>query len=451
MKRVLVVTGHFPPDASVGALRPQKFVKHLPEFGWTPHVLTVEERYHSALDPSRLADVGSAQVFRTRVLPSPWAVLLGARGALFRAFGRGRALEDRADRNVRMSFQERDRVSGGFGSSLRRLVLSLGRLPDDKIGWLLTGTIRGLRIIRRESIEALLTSGPPHTAHLIGLWLKRLTGRRWVAELRDPWVENPGKPGSFRSTLSDRLDARMERAVVHAADVVILLTDRSRDSFVRRYPREPAGKFVTLTNGFDADDFEALEPPAHEPDFTIAHVGTLYFRRSPKALFEAVARLVREGKIPASGLRVVLAGEIADGHVSEVATAGLGDMIVATGRVSHQQALAWMLRADLLCLFAQGQPEQIPAKAFEYLAAGPPVLAITGEGATGDLVLKSGGSVVPDEPWAIADAIHQHYLARGVVRGSRGVTPPWLREEVRAYDRRALTGRLAMCLAGAAS
>jgi glycosyltransferase involved in cell wall biosynthesis len=451
MKKVLVVTCHFPPDASVGALRPQKFVKHLPELGWTPHVLTVEERYHSALDPSRLADVRSARVLRTRVLPSPWGVLLGARGALFRAFGRGRALEARADRNVRMSFQERDRVSDGLGSSLRRVVLSLGRLPDDQIGWLLTGVIHGLRIVRRESIDALLTSGPPHTAHLIGFWLKRLTGRRWVAELRDPWVDNPGKPRSFRSTLSDRLDARMERAVVRAADVVILLTDRSRDSFLRRYPGEAAGKFVTLTNGFDADDFEALGSTARDPGFTIAHVGTLYFRRSPKALFEAVASLVREGKIPASSLRVVLAGEIADGHLAEVAATGLGDMIVATGRVSHEQALAWMLRADLLCLFAQGQPEQIPAKAFEYLAAGPPVLAITGEGATGDLVLKSGGLVVPDEAWAIADAIHQHYLARAVVRASRRVTQPWLREEVRAYDRRALTGQLAMYLAGGAS
>ena len=319
MKNVLLVTYHFPPDASVGALRPQKFVKHLPAFGWTPHVLTVEDRYSAAVDPARLHDVRAARIFRTRVLPSPWAAALGIRAALLRALGRGRALEARVDRNVRMTFQERDHVSDGLGSSLRRLLLSLGRLPDDQIGWLLTGVIRGLRIIRRESIEAILTSGPPHTAHLIGLWLKRLTRRRWVAEFRDPWVENPGKPRSFRSSLSDRLDARMERAVVRAADAVILLTDRTRDSFLRRYPGEPTDKFVTLTNGFDADDFEALGLIAREPVFTIAHVGTLYFRRSPKALFEAITRLVREGKIPASRLRVVLAGETADGLMSEAA------------------------------------------------------------------------------------------------------------------------------------
>jgi glycosyltransferase involved in cell wall biosynthesis len=119
--------------------------------------------------------------------------------------------------------------------------------------------------------------------------------------------------------------------------------------------------------------------------------------------------------------------------------------------VSHQEALGWMLRADLLCLFAQGQPEQIPAKAFEYLAAGAPILAITGEGATGDLVLKSGGSVVPDEPWAIADAIHQHYLSRAGVACAHGATRPWTRHEVRAYDRRTLTSRLATYLAGGAS
>ena len=439
---------HFPPDASVGALRPQKFVKYLPELGWTPHVLTVHERYHPTLDPSRLEDVGAARVSRTRVLPSPWMAALGARAALFRALGRGHVIAEKAQRNALMSFAERDQVRSGLRGRLRRLVLSLSRMPDDQIGWLVPGVARGLRILKREPIDAIVTSGPPHSGHLIGLWLKRLTGGRWIAELRDPWVGNPGKPRSFRTALSERLEARMERAVVRAADAVVLLTDRSRDTFVRRYPAEPSGKFVTITNGFDAEDFERLGPIAREPIFTIAHVGTLYFQRSPRAFLDAVSSLIQDGRIPASSIRLVFAGDAADGHLPEAPGPDLAGVLTAKGRVSHREALAWMCRADLLCLFAQGQPEQIPAKAFEYLAAGPPILAVTGEGATGDLVLKSGGSVVTDEPWAIAEAIHQHYLAwRAEGRASRPERP-WARAESRPFDRKVLAARLASLLSG---
>lgn len=448
MRSVLFVSYHFPPDASVGALRPQKFAKYLPEYGWTPHVLTVHERYHPARDPSRLEDVGAARVSRTRALPSPWMAALGARAALFRALGRGHVISEKAQRNSLMTFAERDLVRSDLRGRLRSLVLSLGRMPDDQVGWLVPGVARGLRILKREPIEAVVTSGPPHSCHLIGLWLKRLTGKRWIAELRDPWVGNPGKPRSFRTSLSDRLEARMERAVVRAADAVVLLTDRSRDAFVRRYPAEPSGKFVTITNGFDAPDFERLGPVAREPVFTIAHVGTLYFQRSPRAFLAAVSSLIRDGRIPAASVRLVFAGDVADGHLPEAPGPDLAGVLTVTGRVSHREALAWMCRADLLCLFAQGQPDQVPAKAFEYLAAGPPILAVTGEGATGDLVLKSGGSVVSDEPWAIAEAVHQHYLAwRAEGRASRPERP-WSRAESRPFDRKALTGRLASLLRG---
>jgi glycosyltransferase involved in cell wall biosynthesis len=448
MRNVLLVTYHFPPDAGVGALRPQKFAKYLPELGWTPHVLTVHERYYSSLDPSRLADVGSAHVSRTRMLPSPWMAALGARALLFRGLGHGHVIQQKVERNALMTFAERDQVRDDLRSRLRRLVLSLGRMPDDQIGWFPPALARGMQILRGEAIDAVVTSGPPHSCHLIGLWLKRLTGKRWIAELRDPWVGNPGKPQSFHSHVSDRLEARMERAVVRATDAIVLLTDRSRDTFVQRYPAELPGKFVTITNGFDGQDFERLGAVTREPIFSIAHIGTLYFRRSPRGLLDAVSRLIQDGKIPETGIRVVFAGDVADGHLPAAPGPGLAGVVTTTGRIPHQEALAWMCRADLLCLFAQGQPEQIPAKAFEYLAAGPPILAVTGEGATADLVLKSGGSVVSDEPWAIAEAIHQQYLAwRAEGRASR-LERPWARAESLPFDRKSLTGRLASLLSG---
>jgi glycosyltransferase involved in cell wall biosynthesis len=445
MKSVLLITYHFPPDTAVGGFRCQKFAKYLPECGWTPYVLTVLEHYHPRRDPGRLRDVGGTLIYRTRVLPSPLTALLGIRNILLRAVGRSDVLESRLEANARMTFDERNRVKESLVDRLRRFVRSLGRLPDNQIGWVPPGVIAGVRLIRRHGIEGVLTSGPPHSAHLIGFWLKRLSGVRWIADLRDPWVGSPQAPLGSRSALSDWLEARMERAVVRAADHIVLLTERSRESFTRRYVDQPPGKFVTITNGFDPEDFSTLPVISPEPIFTIVHAGTLYYRRSPRALLAAVASLVERGRIPADDIQVVFAGEIADGHdvVSLSASDPLIKVVRTTGPLSHMEALTWMRRADLLCLFAQGQPEQIPAKAFEYLAAGPPILAITGEGATTDLITKAGGEAVPDEPWAIEEAVHQHYLHYRAGFRPATLASPWTREEIRDLDRRRLTARLA--------
>jgi glycosyltransferase involved in cell wall biosynthesis len=448
MKQVLLVSYHFPPDASVGGFRCQKFAKYLPAHGWTPQVLTVRERYHPLQDAGRLRDIARVEIHRTRMLPSPLTVLLGARNALLRALGRGDLLDRRLAANARMTFDQRDRPTEGLAARLRRLVLSTGRMPDNQVGWVGPAVLTALRLRRRRSIRAVFTSGPPHSAHLVGLWLKRLSGIAWVADLRDPWVDSPQVPAGLRSGLSDRLEARMERAVIRAADHVVLLTDHLRDSLRQRYPEEPAEKFVTITNGFDGQDFAALPPIAPEPVFTVVHAGTLYYRRSPQALIAALGALVASGRIPRADIQVVFAGEIADGHdIAGLAASGpLAGVVRITGSLPHAEALAWMRRADLLCLFAQGQMEQIPAKAFEYLAAGAPILAVTGEGATSDLIVKAGGTAVPDEAWAIEEAVHQHYLRYRAGFRPAALASPWTREEIGHLDRQRLAGRLAAVL-----
>jgi len=449
MRSVLLVSYHFPPDAAVGGFRCQKFAKYLPEHGWTPHVLTVREHYHPRRDPSRLRDVARAHVHRTRMLPSPLTAMLSARNALLRAAGRSDLLARRLEANARMTFDQRDRPGEGLAARLRRFVLSLGRMPDNQVGWVPLALFASLRLRRRHSISTVLTSGPPHSAHLVGLYLKRLTRVGWIADLRDPWVGSPQVPLSLRSGLSDRVEARMERAVVRAADRVVLLTDRSRDSFRQRYPDQLPAKFVTITNGFDAEDFSSLSAVSPEPVFTVVHAGTLYYRRSPRALLTAIANLVERGTIPKTDIQVVFAGDIADGHdVADLTASGpLAGVVRLTGPLSHAEALTWMRRADLLCLFAQGQMDQIPAKAFEYLAAGAPILAIAGEGATTDLITKAGGGAVSDEPWAIEEAVHQHYLRYRAGFHPAVAPSPWMREEIRRFDRNLLAGTLATLLA----
>ena len=448
MKNVLLVTFHFPPDAAVGAFRCQKFAKYLPEHGWTPHVLTVRERYYEQLDPMRVSDVASVHVTRTRMLPSPLSALMAVRDRILRALGRSGTLQRRREANASMTAEDREERGTGVRAGLRRLLLSLGRLPDDQIGWVPLAVAAALRVCRRNRIEVIVTTSPPHSVHLVGLILKRLTGIRWVADFRDPWVGNPAKPLSYRTGVSDRIDSSLERAVVRKADQITVLTDRMGVSFGSRYPDQAAAKFLTIHNGFDGDDFSAVEPVLRDGIFTISHVGSLYHRRSPRVFLSSVASLIQQGKIPRSAVRIVFVGTNADGHQPQLLgeSLGLGDLIHVSGPVTHREALACMLRADLLCLFVQGWPEQIPAKAFEYVATGTPILAIAGEGAAADFITKAGGTVVPDEPWAIEDAVYQHYVRFSSRHQDAGRVHPWAREEVRRYDRRVLAGQLAALL-----
>jgi glycosyltransferase involved in cell wall biosynthesis len=445
-RRVLFVTFHFPPDARVGALRCQKFVKYLPEFGWSPEVLTVREECHPAVDPSRLADVARAQVWRTGLMPNPLDVALHVR-AVWRRWLKLAAPDNEAGGGGRSAVADPTYVRpvGWF----RRSVFSLLQLPDRHVGWLPFGVLRGWELCRSRRIAAIVTSGPPQTCHLIGLLLHRLTGVAWIVDFRDPWVGNAYKPDFARTALSDRLDRAMEAAVVRRAARVVSISARHRSQLVKAYPAEPPAKFVTIPNGFDPADFP-VSAPADRDDgvFTVAHVGTIYGRRSADACLAALARAIQEGAIPAAGVRMRFVGSINEDERLRalVARYGLGAVVEFTGAVPYPQALRLMRQADLLLLLAQEQPEQIPLKTFEYLGVGAPILAIAGEGATADLVREAGGLVSGDDPEEIKAALLECYLGhRSRDAGDRS-TSRQARTDVSAFERRNLARRLASTL-----
>jgi glycosyltransferase involved in cell wall biosynthesis len=162
-----------------------------------------------------------------------------------------------------------------------------------------------------------------------------------------------------------------------------------------------------------------------------------------------VAGLLRDGRLPRTRLRIVFVGDIGDGHDVQtlLPELGLTDVVQVLAPVPHVEALRWMRRADVLLLLVQDQPDQIPAKTFEYLAAGSSVLAVGGEGAMADLVHKVGGYVVNDDVAAIQGVIMECYRRRQE-EGPAAPSAPWTRPEVRAYDRRQITGRLVRLLEG---
>jgi len=172
MRNVLIVAYHFPPDSAVGALRPLKFAKYLPTYGWEPYILTVKEKYYPLLDDSRLDHhiTSSGKVFRTRMLVHPSVAYRRLKAAYYGLSGQ----KGSAAKGIAREGEE----GAGVFRRMRRLVGSLVSLPDERLGWLPIGTAKAIQLLGRFKIDDIYTSGPPHTVHLMGLVIKKITGVR---------------------------------------------------------------------------------------------------------------------------------------------------------------------------------------------------------------------------------------------------------------------------------
>lgn len=405
-RRVLMIAYHYPPVlGSSGVHRTLKFSRYLPEEGWDVTVLTVHPRVYERTSEAQLAEI-------------PEQITVE------RAF----ALDSARDLAIK----------GRYWSRLA--------LPDRWASWLITGIWRGLGCIRRQRPAFIYSTYPIATAHRIGYWLHRLSGLPWIADFRDPMTE-PGHPAEPRKWASYRA---IEALAVRHASRLLFTTPGAIEVYRERYPDVPAERFVLIGNGYDEEDFRDLPAPDTTPPgerVTLVHSGVLYPKeRDPRAFFQALARLKQAGRIDARSLRIVLR---ATGHDHlyrpQLEALNITDLVELAPPRPYREALAEMLAADGLLLFqADSCNQQIPAKAYEYLRAGRPVLALTdAAGDTAGLLRDSGiDSIVAldDEP-AIAEALSA-FLGRVRAGTEPGADP----ERAIRHSRRARSTELARLL-----
>lgn len=425
----------FPPNIHMGAQACAQLARHLPAYGWEPVVLTVRER-HSRYPDVSTDPVAPTHIIRTGMIPNPST-----------AYRYLKAPFEQRGGSAQKANRSSTRTKG-----LRYWLLSLLCL-DPYAGWVLPAILGGLRAIRRHRIDHILSSAPRSTNHLVGLALARLTGLSWTAQFRDPWVYPPAvwhltKPVS---ALSAWLETTLERMVVCRANVVTCVTDQHTNWFRQVYPDLPSSKFVTVPNGFDGAEWEALESessgfrPLRNERFVITHAGSLYHRRSPLPLFRALRSLIDAGEVVPDRIQVVLIGGSdqtgGSGPAEMAAACGLAGRVTITGPLSRWETLRRVAHSDLLLLLAEGLTFQVPGKTYEYLRAGRPILALTSEGAVADLLGRTGGAWVvdPTDETGIAAAVREAYR-----RWRDGLDGPLSHPEVVAsFDRRRLADTFA--------
>lgn len=409
-RRMLAVAFHYPPDhTSTGVLRTLKFTQYLVGHGWRSDVVSVPESLYVSTDPAFNQQVPQGtRVFRT------WAAdvkaLLGVRG----------------------------------------IYPDFAAIPDRYWPWIFSAARRAGRLLREEKVDVVYTTYPVATAHLVGLWLKsRFRGIPWVADFRDPWVEDSMPP--FRRWL----EGHLERMVVERADRVICNTPAMRRSFLARYPGVAPEKFVTITNGYDEADFAGLRP---EPvaKFEILYPGMIATgNRNPRPLLAGIRMAIDRGWLNPDDLQITFLGCGPNGRDPEFQ--GNLDRFrlreassLVEDRVPHRQALRRMAGADVLVVLSEPLGEgpaieaerrwshlQVPAKVYEYLRLGRPMLALVSGGAVAELLGQTRGGVVvaPGDVEGIARSLGELYRRQAK-------SSPALPALVEGYTRENLTKRL---------
>jgi glycosyltransferase involved in cell wall biosynthesis len=424
-KRVLMFAYFFPPLGGGGVQRTSKFVKYLPSFGWTPIVLTVNEGAYWIRDKTLKEDVPSAvNILRT----SSMSVFY-----LLRFLPGGGSSGGGGQR------------SGALFSFLRKLS-SFFLIPDQYVGWVPFAINGALRYMRKHPVSIIYSTSSPDSSHIAALVTKRLCGKPWVADFRDPWTERLTFLPPTRVHLA--LHRFLEAMVLRDADRVVCTSEEMVRDFLNKYPSLESRKFAVITNGFDPDDFRETVPLREE--FTISHTGILTGKRNAFGFLEGLRLFLEQRPDVRSKMRVFFVGPRDRENEIRAGELGLLDVVSFQDSLPHRECVRLQLGSHVLLLIEDDSPRGAmiyPAKLFEYGASGRPIMALVPEGPAARFVrdLKVGIVGSPSKPGEISKAISLFFSAHDSGTPLHGVTDKRL---LAPYERGELAKKLAQLLEG---
>ena len=360
MKKVLIITYYWPPSGGAGVQRWLKFVKYLPQFGVQPIVLTVDPQYasYAQKDPSLLNEVNrDTEIYRTKSFE------------LYRFYS---------------WFSKKKEIPyGGFANETKpglfqkisRFVRGNLLLPDPRKGWNKHAYRKALEIIQNHSVDTVITTGPPHSTHLIGLKLQKKTNVQWIADFRDPWTDIYYYRQFYHTALARKADLRMEREVLEKADRLITVSKALMRLLNLKTRQNIQPKTTVLPNGFDEDDFKG-KTGTRQDKFTITYTGTISETYDISGFFEALRKL---DKTETAKMKIRFVGKVPAAIPERIKNEFPELEQELTGYVDHQKSVEYLLCSSVLLLIipkVENNEGILTGKFFEYLAARKPVLAI---------------------------------------------------------------------------
>ena len=444
MRQVLMIAFAFPPSSRVGSLRAGRFARRLPEFGWQPRLCVGEETGIDEPVPEWVAQLHPTRIPESNTQRGNQPKKRGAEGDS----GGGASSEGGEESSAAPA--SRPWPLESLVGLARNAWQFVTETPDTSVGWARKARVRARALVAQNPPDAIYSTGPPHSTHLVALDLKRRFRLPWLADLRDPVGRRPWGPRP-RNPWGQRVCLWFERKIVTTADVVVLNSPGMRADFAKAHPDLPPERFVYIPNGCDEELQELVDgllrqvplrrDDAADAPITLLHPGSLYGGRDPRPLMEAVGLLRQKGW----NVRLQQIGKVALSFnlPQFIAERGLQQAVVCEPAVPRLEIYQKMAQADVLLLIQPGTSLQIPAKVYEMLPFGKPILTIAPPGSTASVVEQYGLGLVVDNttPAEIAVTLEKLLQSRHAVAAG----PGWERAK-HDFDGTHLTGELARLL-----
>ena len=427
MKKVLIVTYYWIPSGGAGVQRWVKFTKYLRDFGWEPVIYSPENPEYPSIDHSFEKDIPSDITVLKTPIWEPYNVYRNLTGKKNQAINAGFISENKKQ---------------GWKDKLSIWIRGNFLIPDPRRFWIKPSVKYLTDYLQQNPVDAIITTGPPHSMHMIGMGVKRnIPSIKWIADFRDPWTNIDFYKELNLTYLADKTHHRLEKKVIQSADQVVVVSNDMKQEYELLKPR----KIDVISNGYDEDDNHKANIQL-DKKFTVSHIGTLNTARNPTTVWKVLSELCTENPEFKSDMQIQLVGKVDFSVLEAIRTNGIWDQLLKIDYLSHSEAIAKQQSSQVLLLLINNSGNArgiLTGKFYEYLAAKRPILGVgPTDGDAAAVLHETGGGVMVDflDQKATKQCILDYYTkyksnTLNVQAGS-----------VEKYSRRSLTGQLATLL-----
>ncbi|MCS5663624.1 MAG: glycosyltransferase [Flavobacteriales bacterium] len=374
MKRVLIISYYWPPAGGISIIRPVKLAKYLRNTGWEPVICTAKDPHYPFEDDKAVLDVPKdVEIIKVPIV-EPYEIYKKLTGQKQKS-----ALADVIQNTPKRSFFHKLSVwiRGNFF------------IPDARCLWINPVVKELSAYLKKHPVDAIITTGPPHSVNRIGYLLKKKLNLPWLADFQDPWTQVDYYQHFKISSRAHKRHRKMEKQVFDHADLITIVSD----SWKTDLQSIGAKNVEVVPLGFDPEDFNVNTKL--DEQFTLTHLGLLGQDRNPSTLIKVIKSICDENEDFASKFKLQLVGKVNEGLQKEIADLNLSEQVIYKGQVSRDEALRIMQSSQLLLLLlnkAANVSGRIPGKVFEYLGAHRPILSLGPKGTDIETMLRESSA-----------------------------------------------------------
>ena len=427
MKKVLIVTYYWIPSGGAGVQRWVKFTKYLREFGWEPIIYTPENPEFPSIDHSFEKDIpADIQLIKTPIW-EPYNIY--------------RNLSGKKNESINAGFISENKKQG-WKDKLSIWIRGNFLIPDPRRFWIKPSVRYLTYYLQNNNIDAVITTGPPHSMHMIGLGLKKnFPNLKWIADFRDPWTNIDFYKDLNLSYISDKIHHNLEKKIIQQADSIVVVSNGMKEEYELLKPKQ----IQVISNGYDESDVQSTKQEL-DKKFTISHIGTLNAARNPVTVWKVLSNICVENLEFKSDLLIQLIGKVDFSVLKDIKHLNLNENLDKIDYLPHYEAIARQQSSQVLMLLINNSGNAkgiLTGKFYEYLAAKRPILAIgPTDGDAAEVLKETGAGIMVDflDEKETKKAILDYY------NRFKNSTLNIQSESIERFSRRSLTGELSKLL-----